>query len=390
MSKIDLTAGGRLTVNPAVTERKFMYLSEQIKNARTGGFGGRYGATALAETLSTSDAPFTFAHLTNFRNLESYDKAPNIWSNIATTEVAPDFNPITLYRFAVNFDDLKYGEDTDGVGGVAPAIPEGAVYPYAFKYLEEEVSLATAKRGFKTGWTLEKAVNDINRLISRFPQDMLDVGLATDEFVVLRALTQGVTVASRLAAGTDNITGDSIPVNAPASAAAIRVALRQIGARTDAEGNKVGLASRYYVVTALGEGDGLQWDLDVARNISGLTQTVTSGDLEVRPVPGGGGIGRIAGVLESEFVQSGYWYLVPAAGAGRRDSLVRVTLQGYTAPEVYVNNFTGIPVAGGASSSPFQAFHFDNDTVDLKFRQFTNGVLVSEDQIAWSTGTGTA
>jgi hypothetical protein len=53
---------------------------------------------------------------------------------------------------------------------------------------------------------------------------------------------------------------------------------------------------------------------------------------------------------------------------------------------VYVSNFNGVPIAGGASASPFQAFHFDNDSVDLKFRMFRNAALFSEDAIVWSDG----
>ena len=64
-------------------------------------------------------------------------------------------------------------------------------------------------------------------------------------------------------------------------------------------------------------------------------------------------------------------------------AIVRVSLAGYTSPEVYVSNFNGTPIAGGASASPFQAFSFDNDAVDLKYRMFTNAATFSEDAIVW-------
>jgi hypothetical protein len=104
-----------------------------------------------------------------------------------------------------------------------------------------------------------------------------------------------------------------------------------------------------------------------------------------------GALGRIQGAIESEWVEVNGsnvpWYLVPAAGTTRRTSLVRLNLAGYTAPEVFVSNFNGVSLGGG-NVDPFRAFSFDNDSVDLKFRQFTNAALISEDQQVWSTGAG--
>ena len=38
------------------------------------------------------------------------------------------------------------------------------------------------------------------------------------------------------------------------------------------------------------------------------------------------------------------------------------------------------------TDNPFQAYSFDNDSIDLKFRQFTNAALFSEDAVVWSPG----
>ena len=92
-------------------------------------------------------------------------------------------------------------------------------------------------------------------------------------------------------------------------------------------------------------------------------------------------------MIESEFITGNAWYLVPENGTTELPALIRVSLAGYTSPEVYVSNFNGAPLAGGASSNPFQAYSFDNDSIDLKFRQFTNAGLFSEDAIVWSDGT---
>lgn len=382
MAEIDLTAGGRLTVSPFVNKRRVGAMSEMIAGSRLGGYAGERARTELKETLSTSDAPFSFAHLVNLRNLPAYDAAQPNWNFIADTEIVPDFTPVAFYTLTPNFGTLENGKDTDGNRLVAPHVAELDTYQYGFGYTQESAQIAVEKRGFKWGISLERAVNDINRTITRIPGDMLTIGLKTDDFVVYRALMNGVTSYSEQEAGTDYITGDAVPANSPATPAAFRVAMRQIGVRRDENNNRIPLASRYYVVVPVGQGDEVQYALNLAKGII----SVQDGSLTYAG-PTGDSLGRIAGVLESEWVNEG-WYLVPAVGTTVRPSLVRVTLQGYTSPEVYVSNFNGAPLAGGASSNPFTAFSFDNDSVDLKFRQFTNAVLVSEQQLSWSNGTG--
>src|SRR5690606_41698295 len=90
----DLTYNGRLTVHPFVTEAKVEYLSKMIEKARRGGFEGVMARTQLRETLSTSDASFSFAHLVNVRVLHLYDEETpdydSISAGMTVAEVRPD------------------------------------------------------------------------------------------------------------------------------------------------------------------------------------------------------------------------------------------------------------------------------------------------------------
>lgn len=384
-TKIDLTAGGRLQVHPLVNDRKVAFMSEAITAARGGGFDGQKARVNLAETLSTSDAPFSFAHLVNLRNLPEYDEAPRNWNLIASTEIVPDFEPATFYSLRNNFSALANGKDNDGEV-VAPKVAELDTYQYAFGFAEEAVRIAVEKRGFKWGISLERAVKNIAGELQRIPRDMLEIGLDTDDFVVFRSLVDGVNATSQQTAGAAPISGAAVPINAPVSPDAIRLALSQIAQRTDAAtGRRIPLARSYYVVVPMGMGESVEVALEIARNII----SIDDGSIRYGG-PTQGNLSRITGVIESEWIPDGYWFLVPAAGTSRQPSLVRVQLAGYTSPEVYVSNFNGIPVAGGASSNPFQAFSLDNDSIDLKFRHFTNAGLVTQSQIAWSNGTGVA
>lgn len=383
MTALDLTAGGRLTVDPRVTERSFGRMSQMLTEARQGGYRGEEARLKLKETLTTSDAPFSFAHLVNLRNLPLYDEFEEVWDPFTDNETVDDFEPTSFQALRYNFAGLEHGKDNGG-NRVAPKVAELDTYQYAFGYTQLDTQVAVEKRGFKFGLSLERAASRIGQTIRQLPNDMLRVGRKTDAYVVYRALTQGVTAASELAAGTDYVTGDAVPANAPASPQALRVALRQLGQRTDSEGNRIPLASRFYVIVPVGEAEALQYEIDVARDIIRLnaqTGTVSGGQAASRT------LSRIAGVIESEFVDSGF-FMVPAKGTTEIPTLMRVTLAGYTAPEVYVSNFNGAPIGGGASSDPFTAFSFDNDSVDLKFRQFTNAALFSEDQVVHSDGSG--
>ena len=382
---LDLTAGGRLTVSPFVNERKALAMAEMVEHARLGGYAGQRARTDLQETLSTSDAPHAFTALVNLRNLPQYDEFTSSYDPLVQTEQVPDFNPIQFFALKSNFANLEHGKDNDGQR-VAPVVAELDTYQYAFGYTQVDTSLAIQKRGFKVGWSLERGVNDPFGLVNRFPTDMFNVGTKTEFFVQSRALREGVTAASQFEESVDPITGETLPDNAPISGAAIRAAIRQIAQRTDDEGNRVPVPSRFRLVVPVGTAEDVELSIALARGLA----TIQDGSLTYNAagLRSFDSLGRIGGIIEDEFVEDGHWYLVPEAGTTEIPALVKVQLAGYTIPEVYVSNWNGAPVLGGASNSPFQAYSFDNDSIDLKFRQFTNAAIFSEDAIVWSNGTG--
>jgi hypothetical protein len=383
---IDLTADGRLHVHPLVSERKAEAFSGLLDGALR---GDGHARETLKETLSSTDAVFTLAQLINIRNLPQYDEAVRQGNLIASTETVDDFRPATFYSLQANLGaGLGYGKDTGGHAGIAPRVAELDTYQYTYGYSEESVQLAIEKRGFKFGVSLERVVNDPTGEIRRVPGDMLQIGLDTEEYLIFRALVDGSTAASRLQGGTVLATGTVVPANAKISADAFRQGLAEIAKRKDSDGRAIPLARSYYVVVPVGYGEQVELELTKARSLI----QVSDGNFVYGPgaVPLGA-LGRIQGAIESEWVEVNGsnvpWYLVPAAGTTRRTSLVRLNLAGYTAPEVFVSNFNGVSLGGG-NVDPFRAFSFDNDSVDLKFRQFTNAALISEDQQVWSTGAG--
>lgn len=380
---MDLSANGKLSVSPFVNERKLLKMSEMIHAARMGGYAGQRARTELAETLSTSDAPFSFAHVINLKNLPVYEEQIPVFDPIVDVQTVPDFNPATFYNLSFNSAGLEYGEDNNGQR-IAPRVGELDTYQYAFGYTQESLNAAVQKRGFKFGLSLEQAVNDVYGTVNRVPGDMQQVGQKTKEYVVHRALVNGVGAGQQLASGTDYVTGNTVAANSDISAAAIRVALAQLAARTDSNGNRIPISGSYYLVVPLGQADQINWMLSTARS----AYAIQDGQLTYRPgAPDA--LSRVSGIIEDEWLTDlDSWYLVPAKGTTPRPALIQLELEGYTIPEVYVSNFNGAPVAGGASGSPFQAFSFDNDSVDFKFRMFTNAVTFAPGGIVWSDGSG--
>ena len=381
---LDLTAGGKLSVPPMVSEASVTEMSRLIDDAKRGGYDGDRARTNLSESLSTSDAPFSFAHIVNLRNLPYYEEDEPSLDPITNDETVPDFRPAVFTNLKFNYEGLEYGKDTDGER-VAPKVAEGDTYSYAFGYTQEDTSIAVEKRGFKVGWTLEQAVNDPFGLVNRFPNDMLAVGRKTDEYVRIRALKNGVTSASALQAGEDFVSEEAVTVNNAPTPAALRVAIRQIGQRTDSDGVRIAIPRNFYLVVGRGMSESIEWALGLAKGAFQIQDGLVTSRIPSAPADP---INRISGIIESQFVEDGAWYLVPAKGTTERPALVRVRLAGWEIPEVHVNGFTGLPIAGGASNSPFRAFHFDNDTADLRYRMIVNAGLFSEDAIVWSTGEG--
>lgn len=388
MSRLDLTFGNRLEVNPHVTERKFLAMSKMVEGCTFGGYAAERAATDLRESLSTTDAPFSLAHLTSARILADYDEKPLEWRKIASVETVDDFEPVTFETLRFNIgENLKYGKGTGGNAGVSPVVAEGDTYQYTYGYSEENVKAALEKRGFKFGLTLERIISRLRPTVRSLPGDMLEIAQNTEDFLVFNALQDGSTSASQLTSGTDPVSGDAVVANAPFSVEALRAGFQQIAQREVGD-RKVSLASSYYIVVASGQGDAVEDQIDRAKRLREVRDqdgSVTA----VYAAPSAGSLGRIAGVIESEWItDDDAWYVTPAAGSTRRPGLKMLQLSGRTAPEVLVNNFTGTLLRGGSGSSPFDLAHFDNDTVDLKLRQFGNSALITQEQSVWSDGSG--
>ena len=365
------TLDNRLKPQAGVTKAKVAAVKSLVESAMS---GSAISAGTLKETMTTSDAIFAFAYLTNLNFIPQYDNAPRTWNQIAGTFRVSDFRPATLYSLTNQWQDGVLGDGDPA--HVAPVVPEGKPYPFAYMAGSESTSGGVVKRGFKTDFTFEAFINDPVGFIQALPSEMLQVALDTEEFVIYNALISGVGAGQELAGGT-TADGTVVAANSPISRAAIARAIFELSQR-EVNGRKIVVNGGYNIVVAQGQGQIVNFILNQTY------QTLQDGSFALNI----SGYNPLANVrtVESEYVTGNNWYLIPQPGATRRRVLDLGLLIGHETPEIRVENATGTYVGGGAVS-PFEG-SFDTDSARFRLRQINGGLLWFPDHVVWSDSSG--
>ncbi len=375
--KNPFTLDGRLKVVQGVTEAKAAAAAELLERTMQ---GDRLAKGTLEEAMVSTDAIFNVAHVASINALADFAEEERKWNLIAGTRPVSDFRPATLY--SIRPDWSAGGVLGDGEPRwVAPRVPEGTGYPYA--YMEQEVSQDTGgirKRGFKTGFTFEAFINDSVGFLQALPESMRQIALDTEEYEVFSALVEGLTASQQVDGGIipDGLT--TVLPNPKFSRAALIRAIIELGER-EINGRKVVVSGGYKLLIPAGQS---VWVNYVLNNValSGITDGAATFTIN-----GYNPLSDIE-VIESEFIPADSWYLMPNANAARRPILELLQLTGHELPELRVQGNTGSYVGGGAVS-PFEG-SFDNDSADFRLRLFTKGQLWTPDLVIWSDGSETA
>jgi hypothetical protein len=373
--KDPFTLDGRVKVVQGVTEAKAAAAAELIERTMQ---GDRLAKGTLEEAMVSTDAVFNVAHVAQLNVLADFAEEERKWNQIATTRSVPDFRPATLY--SIRPDWSAGGVLGDGEPRwVAPRVPEGTGYPYA--YMEQEVSQdqgGIRKRGFKTGFTFEAFINDSIGFLQALPESMRQIALDTEEYEVFSALITGVGTGQDLAGGLIPDGTTTVVPNAPFSREALIRAIIELSER-EINGRKVVVSGGYKLLIPTGQRLWVEYILNNVA-ISGYD----SGSFNFT-INGYNPLSDIT-VIESEFIPADSWYLMPNQNAARRPILELLTLVGHELPELRVQGNTGSYVGGGAVS-PFEG-SFDNDSADFRLRLFTKGQLWTPDLVVWSDGSG--
>lgn len=377
MVKNILTQDGRLTVVNGVNERSLRRVKEMFEQYSEGDL---VAGARLQEALTSSEAILNFAHLATINFLPDYDEAERTWRTIAATRTVNDLRPATLWSL-----NREWNGAVDAAGGVAPVIPEGTAYPYAYISGQTSEGAGVVKRGFKTDWTLESRINDGLGVLDDLPGEMLEVALDTEQADVFGALvTQGKTHGLE---GGEIPDGRSVPVNAPLSREALVRAVIELGER-QINGRNIKVNGNGYVLV-VPVGRKMFVDFMLSQSYASLaTDGATADSVLTFNINGVNDPLSNLTVVEAEEVTGTEWFVLPKPGATRRPVLDRLALRRFETPQLFVDNWTGTPVAGGSSE---WAYSFNADVITLKLRMFGGGTVWDDGLgIVYSEGTGVA
>lgn len=368
------TLDGRLPLRNGVTEAKVKAMSDLVEKTVR---GNGMAAATLRETMTTSDAPYSFVQVVNLNTFQDFDEAPRVWNQIATTRSVSNFENITFYTLNQQWEDGVLGDGEPR--HISPIVPETVPYPYANLAGESFEGNKLVKRGFKVGFSWEMFINDTVGYIRDLPSQIRQVALDTEEYEVFNALVGGVGASQQLQAGT-NVDGTTYLANDLPTREAIMGAIEQLGQR-EINGRKIVVRNGFNLIVAPGQKGAVEWQIN---NRILVGETVGTGP-EYQFATGGANPLSGITVIESEYVALGSWYLVPKIGQ-RRPVLELARLVGHEAPDLRINSPLNGVGLDGSRVGEF-AGGFDNDTIDLRVRQVLKGLNWSADMIIWSNGS---
>lgn len=369
--KDQFTLDGRLKAHPFVTREKAEKADELLTEALR---GNQIASGQLREAFTSSDLPFSLAHIVSATLIPMFDEAERTWSSIAGVRTVSDFGPVAL---ATLFDQELKGSGIHEDGGLV-RVPEAAPYPHVTLGDREAVAASIQKHGARFARTWESSFRDVEGWFADLPNQLLNAALDTEEREVYEALSaaQSNTLQSITLPG-----GATVPANAALSADAIRAAIYQLKT-TVVRGRQVGKSSKgYNVVVPVGMADFVNYF---------LTQDVVAiQDGAVTLSPGLRESLADLSVVESPYLAGSEWYVLPKVGGLRVPVLELGRLRGYERPELRVANEAGFHIGGTSPVSPFQG-SFENDTIDLRVRYVCGGILWDDNYVVYSDGSGTA
>lgn len=376
--KDQFTLDGRLKpAHPGITRAKVAEADKLLTAALR---GDSIAAGTLKEVHTTSDLPFALAHLISATAIPQFDEAERTWAELADVRTVPTFDNIRLYSLfgTLTGAGVAEGPDSGVLTGGLPTVPEAAPYPYVTVTGQEAFYAKVAKHGAKWGVTWEGTINDIEGFYGNMPNELVQLGLDTEEREVHEALINGTTVALASQTLPD---GTTTLANAPVSPEAIWAAILQLQ-NTTVNGRKVGRSTNgYNVVVPIGTKDFLEWSLNRA-----ILEIV---DGSIVYGPGDRSIFNSVNIVESAYLTGTNWVILPKKGGLRRPVLELGRLRGHEMMELRANGNTGV-YAGTSRAVPFSEGSWDNDTLDYRIRYVCGGIMWSNQFSLKSNGSGTA
>ena len=382
------TLDGRVKPGPGVTRAKVMAVKKMVEATMR---GDRIEKGRLEESLTTSDAIFSYAYLTTINILPQFDRAVRTWTQVAGTRTVPDFRKPVLYSLVANWNQpgvLNAGSNSGQFNGAAPVVPELESYPEVHFQGEEAIAGGLQKRGVKTSFSFESWINDSVGALQALPEQMLRIALDTEEYAVFSTLVQGGTLAGSQVAGGTVPDGTTVTSNAVLSRPAVIRAIYELKLRK-INGRFVQVNGGYNLLVGVGQGVYANFMLSQAYSLynEGAVAGVTNAARLQFNVAGYDPLAAVT-VIETPYVTAPAWFLLPKPGTTVRPVIDLLHLAGHESPELRIEDFTGL-YTGGGEVSPFEG-SFQNDDVKFRLRHIIGGALWSPALVVYSRGDASA
>lgn len=369
------TLDGRLNYAPWVTEKKVEWTDNLVRKMMR---GDRQAKGLFESLITTSELSANLAHLTNAAVLPQIDDTELVSDQIAGTRDVSDFRTNFLYTLNRQFGAGVTGDGQEDIPhDYLPVVPEATPYPEIRFEGELIEGSEIEKRGAGLGITWEALQNDSVGMVAAIPGLFRTLATNTLEVAVFGALL-GATVPAF--AGGSSLDGTTVAPNAALSREALQVAVTQLKQQIRASYGEQ-LRGGINLVVGVGESDLANWLVNSLRLEQIKDGNLVWGVSEGNPLSG-------VTVVESVYVTSGEWYVLPKKGTTVRPVLDRLRLIGHEAVDLRVENLTGQYVGGG-NVHPMEG-SFVADTAKWRARQVTKGVLWSPQAVVHSDGSGQA
>lgn len=389
-----VTKGGKLPLyNSRLNDAKLIAADKIIEgivandNLAVTEFKSRLGAR-FGEAIHTTgdDFIFAFAQISAFQIQNEWEAATRTWADAIETETVSSFDAPASYSINPVVDGFGRPQtEPNKPDHIVPMVGEGSPYPHFIFSSEAAQAGSIHKAGGRYDLTFEKIVGDVAGIVPLIPRLITESLLEREEYDAWQGLVEFIDVpANHLAAG-ESLLGEAVPADAPLSRAALAVALRQAALR-EINGRKVSV-SGYNLIVPTGAGDDAKFLINTL-TLTGIEQTDAL-QTQILSVNGYNPLGKIRGVIETDYLTGTQWALIPAKGAirGNKKFYTLGQLAGHIGPEIRLQNVTG-QYLGGGSVSPFEG-SFETDSAAFRGRIIDGGLGWNSQYAVISDGDGT-
>lgn len=340
-------------------------------------------------SITTSDFAFALANVANAGFVGEYPDTED-WSNngeLFDTVKTTSMSNIARSSFQMHKDPATSGRSEGAPVDTLPRVDELAPFT-EFAFQEGGTMLRGGKWGAKLSASFEALQNQDNVLnfsdeVVRALQSFVP---RTRQWSYITQLLNSLAAGDHLKAGTVEGNAATIPVNAPFSVDAYRLALKQIKARKVNGRSVQVLGNKFFVFCSPTTADLIRYVQSIQYNefVSGDPASTT----QTRFITSNSNPTTNLTIIESSFIPDDTWILVPFKSAvpNGRNPFTYVTFPGFEVPDLRLQNSAGQAINGG-NLGPMMG-SFDNDGIAFRIRMFGDFNFVNSEAVIASTGKG--